>query len=158
MRRSVGVMVVVATLVFSGGATAAAPPTAVPASTIKLAKASGFVHSAQEWLQNGSVIETFTKGSARVKVLGAPGDSVSIEPTVTAKGRSNVAVTLHAPIEKSQQAAVPLTAISSVIALGMDPKAAHEQFDGFDSPEALAAEAAALQTASLEPMPLPRAT
>lgn len=126
-------------LVVLGGtalpATAAGPGAAV---SMKISGATQLQGVSEKVVKPGWVIDTFSDSDTKVRAFGRPGSTLSFGGAVS-KGKSgSVSMSMTSPTvsdAKSPADAVSQApgAVEALIALGVDPKIALEQFGGLDT-------------------------
>jgi hypothetical protein len=156
--RRLAVVLVGLLVVTIAGPTTGAQPQVAP--KIMLVDTAGFERVAEVVTAKGAVIDTFTDGSATVKVIGTPGSTVTIKRSKDAKGADRVDIGMSttrpkdlADVERYKNSG--RSVIEDLVALGMPRADAIAQFGDMDTMDGSNpyASAAGTKTASAEALP-----
>lgn len=138
-RRSAVAVSLLLVLAIPGGPTVAASPEAAGQSMQITGAASGYAPRSEVVFRPGWVIDTFQSANTTVRVFGRAGSSVSFSESSTPGKTGSASFSMTSPPtsaadkDSAQQGGEAVSAVAAVIALGMDPKTALEQFGGLDT-------------------------
>jgi hypothetical protein len=130
---------------------------------IALVGGSGFTRASERVLSSGAVIDTFSSGDGTIKVIGRPGSSVRVSQTTYEKSKQTaVSVELSTARPKTVRDAGAYarsgrSAVSDLIALGMNPKDAQREFGDMDAMDPAAGSLAGRVASTSAVAPMQRA-